>query len=151
MADIYAANVALAARFAPGQVTPPAGFTNVRRSTAEPPQQITTMPMVVVFPDLGDVTLSRNGTRLMQTTSLVRFYYKLGGDLAREAVALQKWTGVLIDQLKLSVQFAGSVTGVAAVRVASFRIGYLPYGGKEYAGIELAVPMTWTEPWAAVA
>jgi hypothetical protein len=148
--DVNAANVALAARFASGVVTPPVGYTNVRRSTAEPPPQITTMPMVVVFPDSGDFRTG-NGTRLVSSTSLVRFYYKLGGDLAREAVALQKWATVLVDQLKLAVQFGGSVTGVARATVDGYRIGYLTYGGKEYAGIELTVTMIFAEPWAAVA
>lgn len=153
MADLYAISQAIAARFAAGQVTPPSGFTNIRVATANPPGSMAALPCVIVFPDSGNVDAlpSRAGTRVTTHQFTVRFYYGQAGDLARDAVALQKWTAVLMDQLKTSVQFAGAIPYVTRAWVDSYKLGYLTYGGKEYSGVELAVSVVTSEPWAAVA
>ena len=148
--DLYAASVAIAARFAAAQVTPPAGYGNIRSSTAAPPNAMGPTPVVYVFPDDGAFDTG-NGTRLIVSNFIVRFYYGQTGDIARDSVALQKWVTVLSDQLKGSVQFAGSVTGVARATVDHYKVGVLNYGGKDYSGVELQVRVVWSEGWLAVA
>ena len=153
MADLYAISQAIAARFAAGVVTPPAGFQNIRMATANPPQAMPAQPAVIVFPDSGNVDElpSRAGTRVTTHAFTARFYYAQAGDLARDAVALQKWTTVLIDQLKGSVQLAGAIAYVTRVAVTGYKVGYLTYGGKDYSGVELSITCVTSEPWAAVA
>ena len=147
MPDLYAISTAIAARFAAGQVTPPATFQNIRVATAAPPGAMAALPCVMVFPDQGQFDTG-NGTRLGLHTFTVRFYYGQAGDIARDAVALQKWLTVLADQLRISVQLGGTV---ARATVDAYKVGYLNYGGKDYSGIELTVGVTTTEGWAAVA
>jgi hypothetical protein len=148
--DVNAITTAVAARFAAAQVTPPTGYGNIRTATGSPPNAIPAMPAVVAFPEEGSFRTG-NGTRIGVHAFTVRFYYAEARDLVRDAVALQKWTTVLVDQLRLSVQLAGSVAGVDRVTVDSWRIGILPYGTQEYSGIELSVGVETTEAWAAVA
>lgn len=147
MPDITAISVALAARFAAGQVTPPAGLTNIRSSTASPPNQLPQTPCVIAFPIEGDFRTGQ-GTRLGAGQWIVRFYYAQTGDILRDSVALQKWSTVLVDQLKLAVQLGGIV---ARATVDHWKIGIVAYAGKDYSGIELNVEIVTTEPWAAVA
>lgn len=149
MPDLYAISTAIAARFAAAQVTPPATFQNIRVATAAPPGAMPALPCVIVFPDQGDFDTG-NGTRMGVHQFTVRFYYGQAGDIARDAVALQKWITVLADQLRISVQLGG-LTSVARCTVDGYKVGYLNYGGKDYSGIELTVGVTTTEGWAAVA
>jgi hypothetical protein len=145
--DFDASAIALAARFAPAQVTPPTGYDNVRVSTADLPGQMTPLPTMLVFLDSGDFRTG-NGTRQGGHDWLARFYYNQTGDLERDMVALRKWAGVLVDQLKLSVQLGGIVT---SARVMSYQIGVLRYAGIDYSGIELRVHVVTDEGWAAAA
>lgn len=147
MPDLYAISQAIAARFAAGQVTPPATFGNIRVATANPPNAMAALPAVMVFPDSGGFDTG-NGTRVGTHTFTVRFYYAQAGDLARDAVAIQKWVTVLADQLRISVQLGGTV---ARATIDAYKIGYLNYGGKDYSGVEMTVGVTTTEGWAAVA
>jgi hypothetical protein len=147
MPDLYAISQAIAARFASGQVTPPATYQNVRVATANPTNAMAPLPCVMVFPDSGSFDTG-NGTRIGVHTFTVRFYYNQAGDIARDAVALQKWVTVLADQLKLSVQLGGTV---ARATIDGYKVGYLNYGGKDYSGIEFQVSALTTEGWAAVA
>jgi hypothetical protein len=147
MPDLNAISIALAARFATAQVTPPAGLQNIRSSTSAPPNQLPPTPCVLVFPIEGDFRTGQ-GTRLGSGTWIVRFYYAQTGDILRDSVALQKWGTVLVDQLKLSVQLAGIV---ARATVDHWKIGTIDYAGSSYSGIELTVEIVTTEPWAAVA
>lgn len=147
MADFDAIGTALAARFAPAQVTPPGGFTNVRASTADIPNQLSALPSVVCFLDEGEFRTG-NGTREGISTWAVRFYYAATTDLTRDAAALRKWLSVLVDQLKLSVQLGGAVDRAT---VDGWKIGILTYAGMTYSGIELQVRIVKTEGWAAVA
>jgi hypothetical protein len=147
MPDMYAVATALAARFAAAQVTPPAGYQNIRKATAAPPNAMPVRPCVIVFPEDGEFRTG-NGTRMGGSEWLVRFYFNETGDIARDQVALLKWLTVLVDQLKLSVQLGGTVT---TARVDGYKIGVMGYGRKDYSGIELRVHIVTTEPWAAVA
>lgn len=143
--DVNAISTALAARFAPGQVVPPAGLTNVRKSTADLPQGLTQMPIVLVFPDSGALDTG-GGTRAGLHRFVVRFYFGLARNLARETNGCRKWLTVLLDQLKTggAVQLGGVVDNA---EVADWRIGRMDYQGKTYAGIELGVNVTTSEGW----
>lgn len=133
--------VNLAARFAAGVVTPPAGFTNIRISTANPPNKLGgVFPQVVVFADSGTYEYSTND-RIGTEHFMVRFYYAAIGDVARDMVALESWLTVLVDQTYGAIQFGGQAT-ILSVKVVSWTIGPLEYAGQQYSGIELGVDIT---------
>ena len=148
MPDFDAITIALALRFDPSTVTPPAGgYDNIRVSTGNLPNQMVPLPAVLVFPEAGEFR-SYPGKRDSTHRFIVRFYYSQTGDLARDTVALRKWLAVLVDQLKLAAQLGGIVT---LARVDSYEVGTFPYAGLDYSGIELSVSVVVNEPWAAVA
>lgn len=143
--DVDAISTALAARFAPAQVTPPAGYTNVRKATAELPQGLSMMPVVLVFPASGALDTG-GGTRAGLHRFEIRFYFGLARNLARETNGCRKWLTVLLDQLKTggAVQLGGVVQNA---EVADWTIGRMEYQGKVYSGIELGVNVTTSEGW----
>lgn len=145
--DVDAIAVAVAARYAPAQVTPPVGLTNVRRSTADLPQALNAMPAFLVFPDSGTLNPG-NGTRTGKATFLGRFYFGLARNLARETNALRKWLTVLLGQHSTGVQLGGTVV---SIRTVSWKIGQMSYAGKEYSGIELGLEVVTSEPWTPTA
>lgn len=153
MPDFDAITTAVAARFAPAQVTPPAGYQNVRSATADLPNLMPPLPCVLVFLDSGTFETG-NGTRIGgregQHTFTVRFYYSQNADLSRDMVALRKWLTVLVDQFRLAVQLGG-LTGVTRVTVDSWTVGSFQYANDMYTGIEFGVGLVTSEPWAAVA
>lgn len=147
MPDFDAIAVALAGRFDPAQVTPPAGYDPIRLATADLPGQMTPLPTVLVFLDQGTFDTGA-GSRQGGHDFLVRFYYDQAGDLARAQVALRRWLTILADQLRTSVQLGGIV---ATARVMGWKIGQLGYAGETYEGLELRVRIVTTEGWAASA
>jgi hypothetical protein len=147
MPDVNAITIALAARFAAAQVTPPSGLQNIRSSTGSPPNQLPATPCVIAFPIEGDFRTGQ-GTRLGAGQWIVRFYYAQTGDILRDSTALQKWSTVLVDQLKGAVQLGGIV---ARATVDHWKIGIVAYAGTDYSGIELTVEIVTSESWAAVA
>lgn len=146
--DFDAIGTALAARFAPGVVTPPTGLQNIRRSLIDLPNQLTMFPTVLVFPDAGELA-EGNGSRLSTAEFLVRFYFARTTNLPRETNQCRKWLGVLLDQLAVGANLSG--TPVQVARVMRWKIGVMPYGrrGVDYTGIELGVRCTLFEAWAA--
>lgn len=148
MPDFDAISIALAARYAPAQVTPPAGITqNIRVATADVPGQMTPLPTVLVLP-LEGTFATGNGTRTGEHDHAVRFYYAQTADLAREMPAIRKWLTVLVDQLRISTMLGGLVTRAVVV---SWKAGVMKYAGLDYSGLELVVRVTTDEGWAAVA
>lgn len=145
--DFDSITVALAARFAPGLVTPPVGYTNVRVSTGNLPQKITVLPAVLVFPVNG-VFETSGGDRQGLHEFAVRFYYSMGLDIARDMVALRKWLTVLSDQLRGAVQLGGTAA-VDYARVDAWTIGKMAYANDEFNGIELTVHIHTSIGWAA--
>lgn len=141
---------AVAARFAPGVVTPPAGYRNISQSTGDLPNQLPKLPCVLVFLDSGTWTAfpsKRDGTHQL----IVRFYFRQGGasDLARDMVGLRKWLDVLNTQLRGSTQLGGIVS---SAWIGSWTIGRLEYEANSvYTGIEFGVSVVTNEGWAAVA
>jgi hypothetical protein len=145
--DVDALAVAIAARYAPGQLTAPGGLQTIRWSSASPPQGITITPVVVVSVAEGEFETG-HGTRQGGQDWFVRFYLDKLSDLARQGPALRKWLSVLIYQHKTAAQLGGTVD---VIRLMGWRIGVLPYAGIDFAGIELSVHTVTTESWAAVA
>lgn len=145
--DLNAVATAIAARFAAAQVTPPAGYINVRSSTADLPNALPPLPCVLVFPDSGDFQTG-NGTRLGTHDFFVRFYFAQTIDLTRDMNAIRQWTTILTDQLKISAQLAGIVDRAT---VDGYQMGLLNFAGQTYSGVELRVHVVKTEAWAAVA
>jgi hypothetical protein len=128
-------------------VTPPVGFTNVRSSTGDLPDELGALPCVVTILDGGDFRTG-GGTREGGHDFLTRFYYSESIDVARDMVALRKWLTVLVDQLKASTQLGGIVT---SARVMGWRAGVMKYAGRDYSGIELRIHVVTSEGWAATA
>lgn len=147
MPDFDAIATAIAARYAAAQVTAPSGYTNIRKATADAPNDLVVFPTVVVFPD-GGTFEPGNGTRIGGHDFLVRFYFEKAADLPRQLTVLRKWATVLVDQHLTSVQLGGTV---ASVRTMRWTVGVHSYGAQEYAGIELAVHVTTSEAWSPTA
>ena len=147
MPDFDAIATAIAARYAPAQVTPPAGLGNVRVASTNLPNRLTVLPAVMVFPDQGTFPGEGggHGTRLGRSTFLVRFYFAVTKDLPRELNACRRWLTILVDQLKPSLQLGGIVVSAA---VLSWRIVSMSYAGVAYTGIELGVSVQTSEPWS---
>jgi hypothetical protein len=129
---------ALAARYAPGVVTPPTGLKNITAATARPPNTIPNTPFVIAWANEGDLTYQagqRNGEHMFPVT----FYYsKSEADVPREYVAMLSWVGVLLDRLHGQVQLGlGALVPEAAVQ--KWEIGTAIYGGTTYEAITLSV------------
>ena len=138
---------AIAARFAAAQVTPPAGLSNIRSSTANAPGAIGPTPAVIVSIDQGEF-VTGNTTRTGMQNWYVRLYFDQTSDLERTEPALRKWLTVLIDQLKVSVQLGGIVDRAI---IATWKVGILAYGGVDYTGLEFTVQTATSEGWVATA
>lgn len=148
MPDFDAIAVALAARFAPAAVTPPAGgYINIRSSSAYPTAALGPLPCVLVIPTEGEF-ISGNGKREGSLQWAVRFYFSQTGTPEKDMKALLKWLTVLVDQTKASVQLGGVV---ATALVMEYRVGILEFAEQTYSGIELRVHTEAHESWIAVA
>lgn len=144
MPDFDAITTALAARFAPGVITPPTGYDNVKVSTGDLPQQMLPLPAVLTYPNGGEFRYFP-GKRDASHEFIVRFYYNQTGDLERDTVALRKWLTVLVGQLSASLSLGGIVT---SAHLASWQIAILSYAGLDYTGVELVVSVVTNEPWS---
>lgn len=147
--DLDAIAVGIAARFAPGALTAPTGYSTVRQSSATPIAQIGVTPVVLVTIDAGTFE-DGNGTRIGEHAFFVRFYLDQVNDTERSEVALRKWASVLIDQMKGAVQLGG-ITFVTRAVVESYKVGMLLHGNLTYAGIEIVVAVTTSDSWLPVA
>jgi hypothetical protein len=130
---------ALAARYAPGIVTPPAGLKNITASTARPPNNIPNTPFVIAWAQEGDVGPYGGGQVSGEHRFAVCFYYsKAEADIPREYIALQSWVGVLLGQLHGQTQLGlGALVPEAAVQ--KWEIGTAVYAGTTYEAITLTV------------
>jgi len=149
MPDFDAITTAIAGLYAPGQVTPPVGETNIRSSTGDAPNELGPLPFVLIVPVSGDFATG-NGTRTGGHDFLARFYLDQAAqaDFSRDLPRLRKWLTILVDQLRTSVQLSGTVT---SARVMSWRLGVMQYAGADYSGLELGIHVVTDEGWAASA
>lgn len=137
--DMLAVADGLATRYS--ALTPPTGLTAIRQSTARPPNNVPADPFVIVFLDTGD-PVYRSGDRKTEHHFIVRFYLaKKSGDIGKDQVTLLRWLGVLLDATHSSLSLG--VSGVSKAIPLRYAMVVLPYGGDEYAGIELTVTV-WT-------
>lgn len=144
-ADYDTIAAAIAARFAAGALTPPAGLGTVRVSTPNAPGAIGPTPAVIVSINDGEF-ITGNTTRTGAQSWYVRFYLDQTSDLERTEPALRKWLTVLRDQLKASTQLGGIVDRAV---ISSWKIGILAYGGVDYTGLEIVVHTATSEGWVA--
>ena len=135
----------LAARFAPGVVTPPSGLKNITAATSRPPNNLPNTPFVIAWPVRGDITIPP-GVREGEHTFEVIFYYaKAEADTPRQYVALMSWLGILLAQLDGAMQLGvvPSTWYVKKAEIMSWEIGVHVYAGDTYEGITLTVHV-WT-------
>ena len=145
--DFDAIGAGIAARFAPGVVIPPVGLGNIRRSSADLPNTLGPLPVVLVMPARGTLAPG-NGSRLVESDWLVRFHFSVTKDLPRATNACRKWLGILIDQIRVG-EVVDVGPPIAVVRVITFRIGILPYARRDYTGVELGARASLSHGWAA--
>lgn len=133
----------LAARFAPGVVTPPTGMKNITSSTPRPPNNIPNTPFVIAWASDGDVTLGAGSVTGTARFNVVFYFAKSDGDIPRQYDALLEWVGILIDQL-----YGAQKLGVAGVRkgyVVRWEIGVITYAGVQYEAVSMAVNVDYEE------
>jgi hypothetical protein len=148
MPDFDAITSALAVRFGPTIVSPPAGYEAIRLSTADLPNQMTPLPTSLVFLDSGTFAHGPGSKRDSNHAFLVRFYYSEAIDITRDMVALRKWLTILVNALQGAVQLGGLVT---SARIVTWRAGTLHYAGVDYSGLEFGVTVNVNEAWTPVA
>ena len=134
--DVQAIAQALAARFAPANVTPPSGLQNIRVSTEYLPDFITSPPTVLVFPPEETFAYTPGSRQSVQDWP-IRFYEAQVTGPGRTVDRLYRWRSVLIGQLLDQTQLGESADGVAWVGIVAARIGTLTYGDVEFQGIEM--------------
>lgn len=134
--DMLAIAQALAARYAPANVTPPTGLDNIRLSTHELPPQIF-LPTVLVFPPEEQFAYTPGSRQAVQDWP-IRFYETQVTGPERAVERLYRWRPILIAQLLPNSQLGQSGSGgVAMATIVGDRIGTLVYGENEYQGIEM--------------
>lgn len=149
--DFSAIGAALAVRFnATNCPAPAGGYQAIRYATNFPAAAVGPLPCVLVFPDEGTLA-SGGGKRETHQTWHVNFYFAETGTPEKDYKALQAWLGVLVDGPKGSVQLGATLAGAGYAVVTGYKLGALPYGGKQYSGIELTVHIEAHESWAPTA
>lgn len=140
---------ALAAKFAPGVVTPPTGYRNIALSTARLQNNLVNVPFIAIFPpEPGSVEVTIDpGRRITVIPFRLRFHFdQASGDLSKTTAALYSWATVLYDQLATGAKLGlGGAPGVMkAIPTSGPGFATLPYAGTEYDGIEWTVSV-WYE------
>lgn len=119
-------------------VTPPAGFSSLRFSTYELPDQIPdNTPGVLVFPPEEQLSYPPSMRSSLQDWT-VRFYLARTADKKRQITALYRWADVLIPQLDGLVHL-GLSDSVNSADVAGARTGPIVYANETFDGIEVSV------------
>jgi hypothetical protein len=143
MIDVDAIVNGLAARFAPAEVVPPLGYTNIQGSFAYGPPGAAQLPMVIVNPpDEGSLTFGgqeRAGVHLFT----IDIYLESMADPPRQAEATAKWLRVVLDQLIIAGAQLGGL--VALAWIARYTTGQLVIGTETLHGITLYVAVTTTD------
>lgn len=137
---------ALAARYAPGTLTPPAGEPAIRESTADLPDTISKLPIVIVQAAITEPARFSFGSQTR--TGVIPFAVDLaldgGADLPRQSARCMRWAGVIVEQTVSSVHL-GLPAIVAQTWTESFQIGDVLYAGLRYPGVRLIVMVRTTE------
>ena len=146
--DALAIADGLAARYAPAAVTPPAGYPNIRQSTARIPSNIAMSPFVTVVLPEGDMILAPSVVDYGLDFEVVFHYAKHTADLARDMTALLSWLGILLKQTYPAMTLG--VSGVKKAYPTSFELIVATYGGSEWYGWKITVRVDYQEAQAFV-
>lgn len=134
--DMKAIADGLATRYA--SLTPPTGYTAIKKSTAELPNNVNQWPTVLVYPPDGSLVYGAQERTGEHDFAVLFLYAQAQGDLVRESAALLEWLGVLLDATHAAAQLGEGPTVRKAIPT-SYAIGDVPYGGQTYDGITLSV------------
>lgn len=147
--DLLAIADALAARYAPANVTPPTNaatstaYPNIRAATARVPNNIPATPYVIVELPSGELTIESRTSRHGEHVFDVWFLYsKATGDLPRDKAAMLAWISVLLDQT-YGQHKLGLAPIVDKANVDSYEPDVATYGGDSYHAWHLVVRV-WT-------
>lgn len=140
---------ALAAKYAPGTLSPPSSYPAMRVSTARLPNALPTSPWTLVILPEGEITLGAQELNHSMEFHVLFHYAKHTGDLARDMTAMLAWIGVLI-----TATFADMDLGVTGIRKAyptNYKLAVFTYGGDEYYGWDITVIVDFNEAQAMAA
>lgn len=151
--NAYTIGAALATRFAPANVTPPAiptgtpgapgSYPNIRQSTVSIPNNLNMFPFVtVILPD-GDATLAPQWVDYGLNFHVIFNYAKSTVDTARDITAMLAWLGVLLTQTYADMDL--SVTGVKKAYPVSYQLTVETYGGTEFYGWDITTRVDFGE------
>jgi hypothetical protein len=141
--DFGAVAAAIATRFSAAEVTPPAGYGEVRVSTHLIPNALTSFPTVVVFPPEVTFSYTPSSRQAPTTDFVVRLYLDKPMDYGRATTKVYAWMTALYGQL--DGQFQLGLGYVAWAQVVSMGAGELRFGdagvngAPGYPGIEFTV------------
>lgn len=134
---------ALATRYAPGNVTPPSGYPNIRVSTSRIPNKMPTSPWVLVMLPNGEAVLASQWVDYHLDYHVVFHYAKHSADVARDIAALLSWIGVLLTRTYADMDLG--VSGVRKAYPVDFRLTVENYGGDEWYGWDITVRVDFGE------
>jgi hypothetical protein len=136
----------LAARYAPGTLTPPTGYPPVRASTAALPNNIPTSPWVLVSLPGGELVLGSGEINHTLNFHVLFHYAKASGDVGRDMTAMLAWLGVLLAATWADMDIG--VTGVRKAYPTTYELVTFTYGGDEYYGWDITVVVDFRETQA---
>lgn len=146
--DMPAILDAVAARFDPANVIPPAGYGNIRLSTARLPNQMGPLPCVFVFLVGGSFEALRSQRRDSHHEVVIRFYLGQGMDIPRETAAYNAWAPVLTQQLRLMPMIVAEWGETTRAQITDYSVGKVTYAQQEYSCIELTADLFLNEAWS---
>lgn len=137
--DVHAIATAIADRFSAANVTPPSGYDDIALATADMPNALTSLPAVIVFPPDGNWTFNAGGARVGDLRFMVRVYLGPMLDTGRNAVMVNKWHSVLVEQLLGRLALGQANNGVTHSFITSTSSGVIEYADIPYVGLEIEV------------
>lgn len=165
MTDFLTQANALAVRYGPAIVTPPAGESPIKRVGVSSllagnnrPVVLSQFPTIIIFPADGQFKDSSGttgggggGLRVSHSDWLVEFYYRLYPNPPTHPAQLLDWLSKLVNLPHVAAaQLNATVDHVSCVGWSIPRSG-LVYAGTTYEGIRLNVHMRSSESWTPTA
>lgn len=156
--DIEGLADAIAAKYARGTMTPPAGSPTliaIRQgmATARLPSKVASTPALFIIPESGSLDVGGQD-RVGAHTWRALFLYAVTKDYPRETRAVNRWLKVLLDAHLSGNQLAGAFAGVLAeVKTVGYNgPGTITWAdGTVFTGAELELSVITTEAWSPTA
>lgn len=149
MIDLPAICSGLAARFAAGTIATPSGASAMRKSYANPPKNLPTVPAVILEVQDGDLVANPGQWKHEIHIDVVFCYSKRQGDTVRQDAERQRWLGTLLaatqGQLKIGLGAASGYTVDKAVPDGGWEFTEYVVGGDEYDAIRVKYKVYVTE------